>query len=88
MSLREKDDDYDRVVAQLGPKHRLIVCRDDVQWILQEFYSKQWRAMKYLTSREGVLAGVSGLPDAEALVNLPSRFKSGFDKLREAVVEG
>ena len=88
MSLREQDDDYDYIIAQLGPKHRLIVCSDDIQWILQEFHSKRWRSVKYCTSREGVLRWASGLPNAEVLVNLPERFKSGSDKPGEAAVEG
>ena len=35
MSHRETDDDYDHVLFNLDYKHRVILCRDGVQWILQ-----------------------------------------------------
>jgi hypothetical protein len=74
MSVREKDDSYDRIVAQLGSKHRVIVCADDHQWIVQEKRGKEWRGLYFCTSREGVLRWVKGLPGWEVLVGLPDRF--------------
>ena len=74
MSHRETDDDYDNVVAQLGPKHRVIVCVDDWQWIVQERKGAQWRSMKFCTSRDGVVRRTKGLPGAEALAALPDHF--------------
>jgi hypothetical protein len=76
MSRREKDDDYDNVIAQLGPKHRVIVCADDIQWIVQENKGKEWRSQHYCTSRYGVLRRVKGLPGWEALASLPERFQA------------
>lgn len=76
MSHRETDDDYDHVVARLGPKHRVIECKDDIQWILQERIAERWRSQKFLTSREGVLRYVAGLPGAETLTTLPERYAS------------
>ena len=34
-SYRESDDDYAHVIVQLGDAGRVIVCRDDLQWIFQ-----------------------------------------------------
>ena len=74
MSRREKDDDYDNVVAQLGPDWRVIVCADDWQWIVQERKGAQWRSQKFCTSREGVIRWVKGKPRWEALASLPDHF--------------
>lgn len=73
MSKREKDDDYDNIVAQLGPLWRVIVCKDDYQWIVQE-RKGEWRSMKFCTSRDGVLRWVKGKPGWEALLSLPDHF--------------
>ena len=73
MSIREKDDDYDWVIAQLGPKHRVIACKDNIQWIVQQ-KSGVWRGIHYCTSREGILRRVKGLPGRESLIGLPDRF--------------
>jgi hypothetical protein len=73
VSKREKDDDYDHVVAQLGPTWRVIVCRDNIQWIVQE-RKDEWRSHHYCTSREGVMRRVKGKPGWEALSSLPDHF--------------
>jgi hypothetical protein len=75
MSHREKDDDYDNVIAQLGPKHRVIICADDHQWIVQEKRGKEWRSNHYCTSRDGVLRRVKDLPGWKSLTLLPERFQ-------------
>lgn len=75
-SNRETDDDYGHVVEQLGPKHRLIECKDNIQWILQEYIGKTWRNQNFLTSREGVIRRCSGLPNADRLDGLPQRYAS------------
>jgi hypothetical protein len=74
-SIREKDDDYGNIVAQLGPKHRVIVCCDNYQWIAQ-YKSGIWRSHHFCTSREGVIRRVKGLPGWETLLDLPDRFKA------------
>ena len=73
MSKREKDDDYDNIVAELGPTWRVIVCKDNWQWIVQE-RNGEWRSMKFCTSREGVLRWVKDKPGWEALASLPDHF--------------
>lgn len=72
-SHRESDDDYSNVIAQLGPTHRVIVCKDNIQWIVQR-RKDSWRSLHYLTSRDGVLRRVKGLPGWE--VSTPSRIIS------------
>jgi hypothetical protein len=74
MSRRESDDDYDNIVAQLGPKWRMIVCVDDYQWIVQERKGTQWRSQHFCTSRDGVLRRVKGKPGWEVLGSLPDHF--------------
>jgi hypothetical protein len=70
---RESDDDYGNVVAQFGPTRRVIVCADNIQWIVQH-KSGVWRSDHYCTSREGVIRRVKGLPGWEVLADLPDRF--------------
>jgi hypothetical protein len=73
-SLRESDDDYSRGIAQLGPDHRVIVCADNWQWIVQIKQGKRWISRHYCTSREGVIRRGKGLPEWEGLTDLPDRF--------------
>jgi hypothetical protein len=74
-SHRERDDDYGEILAQLGPDWRVIVCKDDHQWIVQQKpKGGVWRSKHYCTSREGALRRVKGLPGREALTHLPARF--------------
>lgn len=77
MSHRETDEDYSKVIAQLGPKNRLIECKDGIQWILQAKVGNRWLSEKFLTSRDGVLRRAEGLPGSEVLRLLPERFKTG-----------
>lgn len=80
---RETDDDYAHVVGQLGPKHRLVECKDNIQWIFQTGSKGRWRNVKFLTSRAGVAGRVVGLPGADALVDtLPERYRASHRGLR------
>ena len=80
MSRREGDDDYDNIVAQLGPDWRVIVCVDDWQWIVQERKGGAWRSRKFCTSRDGVIRWVKGKPGWEVLASLPDHFtRTGKD---------
>jgi hypothetical protein len=81
-SNRERDDNYGKVVAQLGPDRRVIVCADDFQWIIQRKIGAQWRGQHYCTSREGVIRRTKGLPGWEALTSLPDRFKASAPDTR------
>ncbi len=59
-SYRESDDDYGCIVTRLGDAGRVIVCRDDLQWILQRRDGKRagrarWASVSYCTTREALL---------------------------------
>ncbi len=59
-SHRESDDDYARIVARLDDRWRVIVCRDDLQWILQRRDGERaggarWTGISYCQSREALL---------------------------------
>jgi hypothetical protein len=56
-SHRERDDGYKGVVAQLAPRWRVIVCKDGMQWIVQQKESSHggpWRGVSYHTNRDGL----------------------------------
>ena len=74
MSVREGDDDYGKVVAQLGSDRRVIVCADGLQWIVRRRSGNRWASLHYCTSREGVIRRVKGLPGWEWLLGLPACF--------------
>ena len=77
LSSRERDDDYSKVVVQLTPRYRIILCPQGLQWILQEkeaSHEAPWRAMGYHTSRDNMLkaCGKRGFlsdPNVEAVLN-------------------
>jgi hypothetical protein len=78
-SHRERDDAYRNVVAQLAPRWRVIICKDGMQWILQQKESSHggpWRGVSYYTHRDGLLLACGSLEMAsssasEALEALP-----------------
>lgn len=49
VSHQETTDDYLGVITQLCERHRVIVCRDAVQWIVQRRKNggaeRPWRAL-------------------------------------------
>ena len=57
ISHRERDNAYSGTIVQFSPRWRLILCKDQIQWIIQKKESSHggvWRSKKYLTSRESV----------------------------------
>ena len=59
-SHRESDDDYGRVVARLDDGGRVIVCRDDLQWILQRRDGERaggarWAGVGYCLTRKALM---------------------------------
>jgi len=81
LSSRERDDCYSKVVLQLTPRYRIILCRQGLQWIIQEkeaSHEAPWCAMSYHTSRDNMLnaCGKRGFlsdPNSEAVLHaLPS----------------
>ena len=64
-SHRERDDNYAKVIAQLGPRWRIIVCKHGIQWILQKRSVEPpntgtWAGKSYATTRDGLMAACSG----------------------------
>lgn len=68
---REEADSYARVIAH-DESLRVIVCRQNHQWILQQRKGGRWRAMGYFRSRSALSrewkrAGGLALAEIEAL---------------------
>lgn len=58
---RERDDDYRAEIVRLNGMARVIVCKDDHQWILQRARTgrqrrTEWRAARYFRSRKALIA--------------------------------
>ena len=56
---QETSDECQRVIACLGFEHRVIVCRDGIQWIAQRRKKggaeRPWRSLRYFRSREALI---------------------------------
>lgn len=80
----ETANSYERVVARLCDDWRVIVCKDNIQWILQRRKKggaeRPWRAVSYCCTREALIrlcATSCGQIDpdaAAALAALPENF--------------
>ena len=89
ISHRERDDAYSGTIVQFSPRWRLILCKDQVQWILQKKESSHqgfWRSKQYLTCKDSVFeaSGRLGLlcePEIVALLlALPSYARETIKK--------
>jgi hypothetical protein len=60
--LRESDDAYPRVIVYLSPKHRVINCLGDIQWIEQIRKGDVWRNRSFFRNRDVMIerSGASG----------------------------
>ena len=83
-SHRERDDSYAKVIAQLGPRWRIIACKDGLQWILQKkeaSHAGPWRGVSYHTCRSslictcGSLNLLSAASEEQLFDALPSSFR-------------
>lgn len=59
-AIREEADSYPAVVFKIGPNWRLIVCKDAIQWIIQNRSGSdngepRWRGQKYSRTKVGLL---------------------------------
>ena len=83
-SYRERDDCYAAVVIHLTQRWRIIVCKDGIQWILQQRSvappnTGTWAGKSYSTTRSGLITACSDRellsdPSArQALDDLPVR---------------
>lgn len=54
----ETSDDYGRVVTVLAPGWRVVVCKDEVQWIIQRRKKggarRPWRGVAYCRTRKAL----------------------------------
>ena len=65
-SHRERDDNYRKIVIQLAPRWRVIICKDNIQMILQKrsvlFPNKgTWAGRKYCVTRKALIRDCSEL---------------------------
>ena len=75
ISHRERDDAYLGTIVLFSKRWRLVLCKDQMQWIIQRKESSHagpWRAEKYVTSRSALIraCGTLGLlsdPATEAV---------------------
>ena len=57
ISHRERDDAYIGTIVQFSPRWRLILCKDQIQWIIQKKESSRrgdWWGKQYLTCKDSV----------------------------------
>lgn len=74
----ESADDYIGFVTDLDARHRIILNRDGIQWIIQVRRGQDrrrgaWRGKSYLTTRESLIATcdtLCGLPTPVAYATL------------------
>lgn len=95
-SHRERDDDYSAQVVRLNEGWRVILCRDGLQWILQQRgEGAHWRAVRFCTTAAGLAAavGVAGPIGEEAravIASLPpcarthARWREAWPRARKA----
>ena len=58
ISHRERDDAYKGIVIQFTSRWRLIVCKDQIQWILQKrenYHGGNWRGQRYMITKTSVV---------------------------------
>ena len=86
-STSERSDTYRNVVVRVNARWRVIVCKNDRQWILQLSKAEggpalAWRGLKYFRTRKALIAACAHLcgsfdPSAlAALAALPENFRS------------
>lgn len=84
VSRHETADDYLGVIAHLCTSHRVIVCKDAIQWVLQRRKTggaeRPWRAVGYFRARNALirvsatLCSRIDLAAMASLAALPSHF--------------
>lgn len=85
-SRRERDDDYGDVIVDLAPRWRVIICKDGMQFILQQRSvappnTGTWSGKSYSTTRSGLIAAcserelLSATLEGQLLDALPASFR-------------
>lgn len=64
---RESNENYQKVVLKFNDRWRLIVCHNDIQWIVQRregLHGGAWRGVRYVTRIKSLIeaCGELGLP--------------------------
>lgn len=75
-NFKESDDDYQDVILEIGKSHRVILCKDDIQWILQKSDGmrsgrRRWTGFRYITSRTCLIAACRRLEGFLEVKHLP-----------------
>lgn len=75
--LREEDDAYP-VIARIGNRHRVVECRDRIQWIVQRLIGSRWRGVSFHRDRDVLIeqSGATG-PALITLQALPPTHLGG-----------
>jgi hypothetical protein len=82
-NLRETADAYDFVVARIDQRHRLIVCGDGIQWIVQKTDGTRdgrprWKSTGFCRTKNALRRCLSGLDEmvvAQVIDDLPETFR-------------
>ena len=64
ISHRERDEAYLGAIVQFSPRWRLVLCKDQMQWIIQKKESSRrgdWRGKLYLRCKDSVLKASGSL---------------------------
>ena len=83
-SSQETSDNYIGIIISLPPRHRVIECKDHIQWIAQRRKrggaERPWRSVGHFRTREALIQACASLceridPAAMAiLLELPSQY--------------
>jgi hypothetical protein len=68
-SKRETDDTYGNIVVRLDAKHRVINCKDNIQWILQEYTGGTWRGYSFHRNRDVLIERSRATAEDVAVLN-------------------
>ena len=84
LEKHETADTYHGVVTQLCDRHRVVICKDSIQWILQRRKNggaeRPWRGVGYFLTRDALIrtsATLCGRIDPAAMaifLALPASF--------------
>lgn len=57
VSHRGSDDNYERVVAMLNSRWRVVLCKDGLQWVLQRKQKTRdgWHGKSWCVTREALV---------------------------------
>lgn len=74
---RERDDNYKKVVLMFNDRWRLIICQQNIQWIVQRresLHGGAWRGIRYVTQPSSLIevCGELGLPTGDIVESINS----------------